>query len=88
MWRIAVPAALSLALALGSCLSQAALANDSSAQLAAGGLVLTKSDSIEMQTEDLEIYRTAVKVRYTFVNTAKQDIVSRVAFPLPPVGGR
>ncbi len=84
MWRIAILAAMALA----SCLSEAALANDSSAQLAAGGLVLTKSDSIEMQTEDLEISRSAVKVRYTFVNTAKQDVVSRVAFPLPPVGGR
>jgi len=80
---------LTLALAaLSSCLSGMALANDSSAQLAAGGLVLTRSDSIEMQTEDLEISRSAVKVRYTFLNTSGKDVVSRVAFPLPPVGGR
>ncbi|MBO9724795.1 MAG: DUF4424 domain-containing protein [Novosphingobium sp.] len=80
---------LTLALAaLSSCLSGMALANDSSAQLAAGGLVLTRSDTIEMQTEDLEISRSAVKVRYTFLNTSGKDVVSRVAFPLPPVGGR
>lgn len=63
-------------------------ANDSTAQLAAGGLVLTKSDAIEMRSEDLEISRSAVKVRYLFVNTTDRDVVSRVAFPLPPVGGR
>jgi len=74
--------------ALSSCLSGMAIANDSSAQLAAGGLVLTRSDTIEMQTEDLEISRSAVKVRYTFLNTSGKDVVSRVAFPLPPVGGR
>ncbi len=84
MWRTSYAAVA----ALLSVLPGAALANDSSAQLAAGGLVLTKSDAIEMRTEDLEISRSAVKVRYTFVNTSGQDVVSRVAFPLPAVGGR
>jgi hypothetical protein len=74
--------------ALSPGLPGMALANDSSAHLAAGGLVLTRSDAIEMQTEDLEISRSAVKVRYTFLNTSGKDVVSRVAFPLPPVGGR
>ena len=79
---------LLLTLALAASLSGPARANDSSAQLAAGGLVLTKSDAIEMRTEDLEISRSAVQVRYTFVNTSGKDVVSRVAFPLPAVGGR
>ncbi|NWK97803.1 hypothetical protein DM806_19520 [Sphingobium lactosutens] len=71
-----------------SLLPASALANDSSAQLAAGGLVLTRSDRIEMQREDLEISRSAVNVRYVFVNRSGKDVTSRVAFPLPPVGGR
>ncbi|MDF2639442.1 MAG: hypothetical protein K0R64_2426 [Novosphingobium lindaniclasticum] len=77
-----------LTLALAAGLPGPSRANDSSAQLAAGGLVLTRSDAIEMRTEDLEISRSAVQVRYTFVNTSGKDVVSRVAFPLPAVGGR
>ncbi|WP_395397977.1 DUF4424 domain-containing protein [Novosphingobium sp. BL-8A] len=83
-----LPALLMSLAAISSCLPVVAAANDSSAQLAAGGLVLTRSDAIEMQTEDLAISRSAVSVRYTFVNTSGKDVVSRVAFPLPAVGGR
>ncbi|WP_169805647.1 DUF4424 domain-containing protein [Novosphingobium rosa] len=64
-----------------------AFANDTSAQLAAGGLVLTRSDAIEMRSEDLRISRSEVVVRYTFLNTSGKDVTSRVAFPLPPIGG-
>ncbi|RYF94972.1 MAG: DUF4424 domain-containing protein, partial [Caulobacteraceae bacterium] len=42
----------------------AALANDSTAELAAGGLVLKKTDSIEMRSEDLYISQKEVVVRY------------------------
>jgi hypothetical protein len=62
-------------------------ANDSTAQLAAGGLVLTRSDAIEMQSEDLYISREAVRVRYRFVNTSGRDTTVRVAFPMPDIGG-
>ncbi|WP_343612262.1 DUF4424 domain-containing protein [Novosphingobium sp.] len=77
-----LPIATALAL-----LPQSASSNDSSAQLAAGGLVLTHSDAIEMRSEDLRISRSAVVVRYTFINTSAKDVTSRVAFPLPPMGG-
>lgn len=62
-------------------------ANDSSAQLAAGGLVLTKSDTIEMQSEDLYISRNEVRVRYRFLNSSRADTSIRVAFPMPDIGG-
>lgn len=77
---------LTLAAAL-ALLPHSASGNDSSAQLAAGGLVLTHSDAIEMRSEDLSISRSAVVVRYTFINTSAKDVTSRVAFPLPPMGG-
>jgi hypothetical protein len=62
-------------------------ANDTSAELAAGGLVLTKSDSIEMRSEDLYISQQAVRVRYVFANTSGKDVTVRVAFPMPDIGG-
>jgi len=72
-------------LALASLGAFAAYANDSSAQLAAGGLVLTKSADIRMASEDLSITPYDVRVRYEFVNDGGRDIDTVVAFPLPKV---
>lgn len=79
--RMVVGAALALALALP------AAANDSTAELAAGGLVLKKTDHIEMRSEDLYISAKEVRVRYKFANTASQDQKVIVAFPMPDLGG-
>ena len=67
------------------CLSNAApaLANDSSAELAAGGVVLTKSTGISMESEDLWISVDKIRVSYFFLNTTSDDIQTRVAFPVP-----
>jgi len=62
-----------------------ALANDSSAELAAGGLVLTQDADIEMRSEDLFISRDEVVVKYRFLNTAPADKTIRVAFPMPDI---
>ncbi|MDZ4869809.1 MAG: DUF4424 domain-containing protein [Alphaproteobacteria bacterium] len=61
----------------------AALANDSTASLGAGGLTLTQSADIRMASEDLSISRESVRVRYEFVNESGAPIATRVAFPLP-----
>ena len=66
-------------------MSSAAIADDSSAVLGAGGLVLTKSADIRMAREDLRISPTSVKVRYEFVNDSGKDIDTIVAFPLPDI---
>src|ERR1700722_10499552 len=58
-------------------------ANDSSAELATGGLVFGKNDNIEMASEDLFISTTSIRVRYRFINRAHKDVVTHVAFPLP-----
>lgn len=79
---------LSALLAVLTVLAAApAWANDTSAELAAGGLVLTRSDSIEMRSEDLYISEQAVRVRYVFANTSGKDVTVRVAFPMPDIGG-
>lgn len=63
--------------------SSAAQANDSTATLAAGGLVLTKSRSIEMRSEDLFLSEKQVRVRYRFANTSPRAQTVEIAFPLP-----
>ena len=59
------------------------LANDYEAAIGIGGLVLKKSESIEMLSEDLFISETLVKVRYEFLNNSHNEITTVVAFPLP-----
>jgi hypothetical protein len=65
--------------------ASAALANDSSALLEAGGIVLTQSADVTMVSEDLTISRSKVRVAYQFKNTSDKDVRTRVAFPVPPI---
>lgn len=81
MKRILITAVAALLLAAP------AAANDSTAELAAGGLVLTRTDAIVMKSEDLYISAGEVRVRYVFVNTSGKDVTTRVAFPMPDIGG-
>ena len=62
-----------------------ALANDSAAELAIGGLVLTRSADVVMEREDLFISRDKVRVDYVFRNTGERDVETQVAFPLPEI---
>jgi hypothetical protein len=76
-----------LSATLALVLAGPALANDSTAELAAGGLVLRKTDSIEMRSEDLFISQREVVVRYRFQNTSAAPVSTVVAFPMPDIGG-
>jgi Domain of unknown function (DUF4424) len=58
-------------------------ANDSTAVMAVGGLVLTKSSEISLDKEELFLSRDEVRVDYLFTNTSDRDIETLVAFPLP-----
>jgi len=80
---VRVLAAAALAWAAGA----AAEANDSTAEIAAGGLVFTKSAEIEMRSEGLFISAKEIRVAYSFVNTSGRDVRVRVAFPLPDLDG-
>ncbi|WP_439817923.1 DUF4424 family protein [Zavarzinia sp. CC-PAN008] len=60
-----------------------AAANDSSAVLGAGGLVLTQNDVIVLEQEDLFLSRAEVRVAYRFRNTSDRDVETLVAFPMP-----
>ena len=60
-------------------------ADDSTAALKAGGLVLEKTDKIALVSEDLYLSPTAVKVAYRFRNVTNADIETTVAFAMPDV---
>jgi hypothetical protein len=64
-------------------LTSPALANDSTAETAAGGLVLTRTDAIDMVSEDLFVSAKAVRVAYLFHNRTTKDLTLTVAFPMP-----
>ena len=76
--------AAGFAIAVVLAASQAA-ANDSTATLGAGGLVLTKSDDIALDREDLYVSATEIRVHYEFRNSGGRDVATTVAFPLPDI---
>jgi Domain of unknown function (DUF4424) len=69
--------------AAAALLAMPALANDSVAETAAGGLVLTRTDAIDMVSEDLFVSVARVRVAYVFRNRTARDVTVTVAFPMP-----
>src|SRR3569832_2519570 len=62
-----------------------AFANDSTAELSTGGLVLKKHAGIAMKSEDLFISEHEVRVDFRFLNTTPKDLRVLVAFPMPDI---
>jgi len=60
-------------------------ANDSSAELATGGLIFVRNDNVEMRSEELTISAEQVTVRYRFFNKSDRDVTVLVAFPMPQI---
>jgi Domain of unknown function (DUF4424) len=73
------------ALVVAACAAAPALANDTSAELATGGLIFVQNDNVEMRSEDLAISAKEIAVRYRFFNKAASDVTVLVAFPMPDV---
>ncbi len=75
-----------IAAALAVTISSApALANDSSAELRQGGLVLVRNPGIDMRSEDLFISEGVIRVRYRFLNATSKAQTVWVAFPMPDI---
>ena len=74
-----------IAMAFLASASATAHANDSTAELGAGGLILSRSDAIVMAKEDLFISEEQVRVDYVFRNTTEEDVETLVAFPMPDI---
>jgi hypothetical protein len=60
-------------------------ANDTSAELAIGGLTFTKNADISIESEELTIGLDGITVRYVFLNRSTKPITLTVAFPLPDI---
>jgi len=74
------------AIAIAACaLASAALANDSVAVTAAGGLELRQSREIDMVSEDLYVSALEIRVRYVFRNRSRRPVSTIVAFPMPGI---
>ncbi|RWC00503.1 DUF4424 domain-containing protein [Mesorhizobium sp.] len=80
MFRYVLTAALALS-ATPVC------ANDSIAELGTGGLILSRSDAVAMESEDLYISPEKVTVDYVFRNNTDKDVDAIVAFPMPDIEG-
>lgn len=68
-------------------LAAPAAANDSVASMGAGGLVLQRTDGIEMRSEDLYVSAAEIRVNYRFYNRTARNIATIVAFPMPDLAG-
>jgi uncharacterized protein DUF4424 len=62
-----------------------AFANDTTAELAAGGLEFVRNPDVEMRSEQLFISPQQIRVTYHFFNTTDQAVTNLVAFPLPDI---
>jgi hypothetical protein len=67
----------------GAVLASRTLANDTTASTGAGGLVIEKTDTIEMVSEDLYVSASQIRIRYQFRNTTAAPVNTIVAFPMP-----
>jgi hypothetical protein len=76
---------LALALLAAIAAVMPAAANDSIAEIGAGGLVLGRTDAISMESETLYLSMDEVRVDYVFRNNTGGDIETVVAFPMPDI---
>lgn len=75
-----IPAALAVVF-----LAAPAAANDSVAELGAGGIMLARTDDIALVREELYISADLVSVDYVFANRTDADLHTVVAFPMPDI---
>lgn len=80
MFKRAFYAAAALA---AICVTGIAAANDSTAEMTAGGLVLKTNRNIDMLDEDLFVSAELIRVNYVFRNQGRADESVIVAFPMP-----
>ncbi len=69
-------------------LASPVLANDSTAELGAGGINLVRNEAVDLLSEDLFVSTDQVKVTYHFRNHTEGPVTYLVAFPLPPLDAK
>lgn len=76
-----------LVAACGVLAAGQALANDSIAELGTGGIILSRTDAVQMKSEALFLSPEKVTVDYVFQNQTDADVRTVVAFPMPDIEG-
>ncbi|MFZ2101820.1 MAG: DUF4424 domain-containing protein [Oricola sp.] len=71
--------------ALLLALTAPAVANDTTAEIGAGGLVYGRNDVVAIADETLYLSIEKVRVDYVFRNNADYDVETVVAFPMPDI---
>jgi hypothetical protein len=79
------PAVLAVLAIAATLAAPPARANDTTAELATGGLIFVTNDDVEMRSENLYVSAQQVRVSYDFFNKSNKDVTVLVAFPLPEV---
>ena len=74
MCRIAFSLLVSIAAFVLTATVSPSIANDSSAELSAGGLVFTQSTEVSLQSEVLRISPDVVAVHYRFLNETDKPV--------------
>lgn len=77
--------ALILTLVAAFAMPRHVRANDSTAELATGGLIFVHNNHVEMRSEDLFISAAEIRVRYVFYNKTDRNVTVLVAFPMPEI---
>ncbi len=72
-----------LVFAFAALMASTAHANDTMAEVAAGGIQYVKSPDVEMSEERLYVSMDKIKVDYVFTNKSSKDVETLIAFPLP-----
>jgi hypothetical protein len=72
-------------LAILPVLALPAAANDSTAEIGAGGLQLVRNETVELLAEDLYVSTEEVRVAYRFRNRTDAPVTYLVAFPMPAI---
>jgi Domain of unknown function (DUF4424) len=62
-----------------------ALGNDGYSEIGIGGLVLTDTEAVSMDKEDLFISAHQIRVEYVMTNQTDKDVEALVMFPLPDI---
>ena len=70
---------------IGALAGASALANDTTAELAAGGLEFVRNPVVEMRSEQLFVSAKQVRVTYHFFNKSDHAVTNLVAFPMPDI---
>lgn len=64
-------------------IATAALGNDTTASTGAGGLILERTDAIDMVSENLFVSADEIRIRYVYRNRTPRAVETIVAFPMP-----